>query len=73
MKKIICVLTCVLMFTLMLVGCGGGDKQAAKSADGKIRLCHNKWLIFDEKYRIIIVRNSTTEGGNWICLLSKTH
>ena len=37
------------------------------------RLCHNKWLIFDEKYRIIIVRNSTTEGGNWICLLSKTH
>ena len=36
-------------------------------------LCHNKWLIFDEKYRIIIVRNSTTEGGNWICLLSKTH
>lgn len=47
MKKIICVLTCVLMFTLMLVGCGGGDKQAAKSADGKIKIGVSIWSSTD--------------------------
>ena len=47
MKKIICVLTCVLMFTLMLVGCGGGDKQAAKSADGKIKIGVAIWSSTD--------------------------
>ena len=47
MKKIICVLTCVLMFTLMLVGCGGGDKQAAKSADGKIKIGVSIWISTD--------------------------
>ena len=46
MKKIICVLTCVLMFTLMLVGCGGGDKQAAKS-DGKIKIGVSIWSSTD--------------------------
>ena len=47
MKKIICVLTCVLMFTLMLVGCGGGDKQAARSADGKIKIGVSIWSSTD--------------------------
>ena len=47
MKKIVCVLTCVLMFTLMLVGCGGGDKQAAKSADGKIKIGVSIWSSTD--------------------------
>lgn len=47
MKKIICVLTCVLMFTLMLVGCGGGDKQAAKSNDGKIKIGVSIWSSTD--------------------------
>ncbi len=47
MKKIICVLTCVLMFTLMLVGCGDGDKQAAKSADGKIKIGVSIWSSTD--------------------------
>ena len=47
MNKIICVLTCVLMFTLMLVGCGGGDKQAAKSADGKIKIGVSIWSSTD--------------------------
>ena len=47
MKKIMCVLTCVLMFTLMLVGCGGGDKQAAKSADGKIKIGVPIWSSTD--------------------------
>lgn len=47
MKKIICVLTCVLMFTLMLVGCGGGDKQASKSADGKIKIGVSIWSSTD--------------------------
>ena len=47
MKNIICVLTCVLMFTLMLVGCGGGDKQAAKSADGKIKIGVSIWSSTD--------------------------
>lgn len=47
MKKTICVLTCVLMFTLMLVGCGGGDKQAAKSADGKIKIGVSIWSSTD--------------------------
>lgn len=47
MKKIICVLTCVLMFTLMLVGCGSGDKQAAKSADGKIKIGVSIWSSTD--------------------------
>lgn len=47
MKKIICVLTCVLMFTLMLVGCGGGEKQAAKSADGKIKIGVSIWSSTD--------------------------
>lgn len=47
MKKIICVLTCVLMFTLMLVGCGGGDKQTAKSADGKIKIGVSIWSSTD--------------------------
>lgn len=47
MKKIICVLTCVLMFTLMLVGCGGGDKQAAKPADGKIKIGVSIWSSTD--------------------------
>lgn len=47
MKKIICVLICVLMFTLMLVGCGGGDKQAAKSADGKIKIGVSIWSSTD--------------------------
>lgn len=47
MKKIICVLTCVLIFTLMLVGCGGGDKQAAKSADGKIKIGVSIWSSTD--------------------------
>lgn len=47
MKKIICVLTCVLMFTLMLVGCGGGDKQVAKSADGKIKIGVSIWSSTD--------------------------
>ena len=47
MKKIICVLTCVLMFTLMLVGCSGGDKQAAKSADGKIKIGVSIWSSTD--------------------------
>lgn len=47
MKKIICVLTCVLMFTLMLVGCGAGDKQAAKSADGKIKIGVSIWSSTD--------------------------
>ena len=46
MKKIICVLTCVLMLTLMLVGCGGGDKQAAKS-DGKIKIGVSIWSSTD--------------------------
>lgn len=47
MKKIICVLTCVLMFTLMLVGCGGGDKQAAKSDNGKIKIGVSIWSSTD--------------------------
>ena len=47
MKKIICVLTCVLMFTLMLVGCGVGDKQAEKSADGKIKIGVSIWSSTD--------------------------
>jgi len=35
------------MFTLMLVGCGGGDKQAAKSADGKIKIGVSIWSSTD--------------------------
>ena len=47
MKKVLCVLTCVLMLTLMLVGCGGGEKQAAKSDNGKIKIGVSIWSSTD--------------------------
>ena len=47
MKKIICVLTCILMLSLMLVGCGGEEKQAAKSDNGRIKIGVSIWSSTD--------------------------
>ena len=47
MKKIICVLTCIFMFGLMLVGCGSEEKQAAKSDNGRVKIGVSIWSSTD--------------------------
>lgn len=47
MKKIVGILLSVLMFTLMLVGCGSDGNQAAKDNNGKIKIGVSIWSSTD--------------------------